>query len=225
MVMKSKLKENWLLKKVPRGTFIKTIALIFLQFIGTNFYLHDFFNAHSWMPASGVAILRRHEYWRLWTTLFTHADANHILSNMVLFFPFAYFLIGFFGSVFFPLVGFLIGGLTNLIVLKTLPENAHLVGVSGVVYWMGAAWITLVTLINRHEKKSKRILKAIGVSVILFIPETYQPEVSYLTHFIGYIGGMISGLIYYQIKKNEFKSAEKHEWYLEEDFSEDGVLH
>jgi len=122
MMIKSKLKENWLLKKIPHGTFNKTIALIFLQFIGTNLYLHDFFQAHSWMPASGEEVFKKHEYWRLWTTLFTHADATHILSNMVLFFPFAYFLIGFYGSVFFPLFGFLVGGLTNLVVLKTMPE-------------------------------------------------------------------------------------------------------
>jgi len=224
-MIKSKLKENWLLKKIPHGTFNKTIALIFLQFIGTNLYLHDFFQAHSWMPASGEEVFKKHEYWRLWTTLFTHADATHILSNMVLFFPFAYFLIGFYGSVFFPLFGFLVGGLTNLVVLKTMPENVHLVGVSGVVYWMGAAWITLATLINRHEKSSKRILKALGVSAILFIPETYQPEVSYLTHFVGFIAGVSSALIYYFWKREEFKSAEKHEWFFEEDFSEDGALY
>ena len=195
------------------------MGLVFLLFIGTNLYLHDFFNAHEWMAASSDEVFKKHEYWRPWTTLFAHADFVHILSNLVLFFPFAYFLIGFFGSVFFPLVGFFIGGLVNMIVLKTMPENAHLIGVSGVVYWMGAAWIALVFFIDRREKKSKRFLKALGVSVILFLPETYQPEVSYLTHFVGYLTGIISGSVFYYLKRKEFHAAEVMEWVYEEDFS------
>lgn len=213
------LVENWLLRKIPAGTLAKTVGLIFLVFIGTNLYLNDLLGAQAWMPASPNEVFQRHEYWRAWTTLFAHGDEVHILSNMVLFFPFAYFLLAFFGPVFFPFGGFLIGGLINLVVLKTMPEDAHLIGVSGVVYWMGASWITLAFFINRHEKKHKRILKAMGVSLILFVPETYKPEVSYLAHLVGYVFGVVSGCLYYRWKRSEFRAAEVFEFELEEDSS------
>ena len=103
------LKTNWLLKPVPHGTLSKTLLLVSLLFLGTNFYLRDFFGAQALMQASGEEVFRKQEYWRLWTTLFAHADALHLFSNMLLFFPFAYFLTGFFGSVFFPWIGFFIG--------------------------------------------------------------------------------------------------------------------
>lgn len=218
MIVRSILKENWLLKKIPEGTLYKTLVLIILLFLGSNLYLRDFFNAHAWMPASSDEVFQKKEYWRLWTTLFAHADATHLFSNMVLFFPFAYFLTGFFGSIFFPFIGFFVGGLTNLIVLSTMPEHTHLIGVSGVVYWMGAAWITLAYFIDRREKKSRRFLKALGVSLILFIPESYLPEVSYFTHFVGFVMGIFSGLVLYAIKRKEFHAAEKIEWIVEEDF-------
>jgi rhomboid protease GluP len=87
-----------------------------------------------------------------------------------------------------------------------------LIGVSGVVYWMGAAWITLALLVDRRGKLSTRLMKALGVAMLLFLPETYRPEVSYLTHLLGFLAGVASALIYYAIGRRRFRQAEKYDF-------------
>jgi rhomboid protease GluP len=194
--------ENWLTRKPLRSGLVPTGILVFLLVFGK---LAEF-------PASADLVFGNGEYWRAWTTLFVHAGPGHLLSNLFLFAPFAYVLISYFGFVFFPLVGFLVGGLVNLAVLKTMPGPVLLVGVSGVVYWMGAAWITLAFLVDRRDKPITRLIKGLGVSMLLFLPDTYRPEVSYLTHLLGYFAGVASGLIYYAIRYRAIRRAEIYEY-------------
>jgi rhomboid protease GluP len=159
------------------------------------------------MPASQDLVFKKHEYWRLWTTLLAHGDLEHLGNNLMLFLPFSFFLSGYFGLIFFPLIGFYLGGIINGLVLLTMPEETMLIGISGVVYWMGAAWITLTMLIDRRENLSRRLLRALGVSMLLFLPTTYQTNVSYLSHGVGFLLGIISGFILYQLRKSQYENA------------------
>jgi rhomboid protease GluP len=202
MKLKPVFRENWLTKDPAQAATSTAFGLVALLAIG-------YFGAS---PASGDLVFRDGEYWRAWTTLFAHADIGHLLSNLFLFIPFAYLLAGYFSPFFFPLTGFFVGGLVNLVVLKTLPSSVILLGASGVVYWMGAAWITLSLLIDRRQSLAKRILKSIGVSALLFLPQIYRPEVSYLSHFLGYIAGVISATIYYAVDRRFFIAAEKYDY-------------
>lgn len=192
--------------------------------VGALIYFGDYFNSLEWMSASGKQVFKEREYWRLWTTLFAHGDLAHLLGNLFLFAPFAYFLSGYFGIFFFPFVGFLIGGLTNVFVLSTMPSHVSLIGVSGVVYWMGAAWMTLAYLIDRREGHAKRLVRVLGVSMILFLPDTLREEVSYLSHFVGYILGGFSGVIFFLIYRKRLRAAEVVEVVYEEE-GEDFDIH
>lgn len=44
--------------------------------------------------------------------------------------------------------------------------------------------------------------------MILFLPEVYKPEISYSSHFIGYLLGILSGILFYLLFKNRFIQAE-----------------
>jgi rhomboid protease GluP len=200
--LKRVLRENWLTRKPGRDGLIPTIVLVF--FLG--------FGKLAEFPASGKTVFGNHEYWRAWTTLFVHADPGHLLSNLFLYAPFAYVLSSYFGLALFPTAGFFVGGLVNLVVLSTMPPEIQLIGVSGVVYWMGAAWITLGVLVDRRQKIGTRLLKGLGVSMLLFIPSTYRPEVSYLTHLLGYAAGVASALVYYGLRKKTLMAAEKYDY-------------
>ncbi len=161
------------------------------------------------MPASALTVLKHHEYWRLWTALFAHGDLAHILGNLFLFVPFAYFLSRYFSLWLFPAIGFLLGGLINYIVIYNLPyPETTIIGVSGVVYWMGAVWMTLSFFIDRRETLIQRWLRVTGVSIVLFFPTTFLPEVSYLSHFLGYVFGVITGILVYFVYRKRFISAE-----------------
>lgn len=205
MEFKTIIKETWLTKKIPERALISTLLVLILLLLGFTFET-------AWMPASRVLVFEKHQYWRLWSTLFVHADIAHLLSNLVLFLPFSYFLSGHFGLFFFPFIGFFIGGIINSLVLLTMPASTHLIGVSGVVHFIGAAWMILSFFINKDAKDkrqplSKLLLKMIGISAILFIPDTYKPQISYLSHLYGYFLGIFAGGILYFIHRQRYHEA------------------
>lgn len=214
----AKMKENYLTKKPRTNALNSTLVLVLMLFYGSYIYLNGLLHADQWMPASAQSVFGKGEYWRAWTTLFAHGDLGHISSNLILFFPFAYFLTGYFGYFFFPVFGFFVGGLINLLVLKTMPDHVWLIGVSGVVYWMGATWITLSFLIDRRESIGKSLVKVIGISAILFVPDTFQANISYMTHFGGYFFGMLSGVLFYLIFRKKIRGADVFEEIIDNEF-------
>lgn len=208
METKTFILRNWFTRSLDKPIW-PSLLLLGAAIYGASFaYLNNIFHAHQWMAATGEAVYQRHEYWRAWTTLFAHADLIHLLGNSLPFVLFAYPLLTHFGRFFFPLAGLALGGLSNLLVLKTLPSSVTLLGISGVVHWMGAAWLTLFLLIDRREKLRPRFASALFLAMTLFLPETYRPEVSYLTHFIGFATGIGSRLLYYAIHRRQIAAAE-----------------
>lgn len=201
-VLKRVFRENWLTRDPLYPGLATTIALAFLLLAGR---VVEF-------PASGERVFGHGEYWRAWTTLFVHADPGHLLSNLVLFVPFAFVLTGYYGWFLFPLVGFFVGGLVNLAVLRDMPPAVSLVGASGVVYWMGAAWITLAVLVDRREKLGRRLLKGLGVAMLLYLPEGYRPEVSYVTHLYGFLAGIACAVPFYFANRAKFRAAERYDY-------------
>lgn len=190
-------------------------------------------------PAGPVAALRATpaqvfaggEWWRALTTLFVHGDLGHLASNLFLFIPLAYLILAYFGAGFLA-AGFLAGGLVNLAVLKTLGPQTSLIGISGVVYWMGAAWITLFLLLDHREPPRRRFGNALFLSLMLFVPETLKPEVSHLSHFLGAVAGAAAALGLYAIRRRGFRAAEtvrpaandyeaKYLWELDREWEEE----
>lgn len=217
MEVKTYIKENWLTKNPKREGLNPTLLLMSLLLFTSFIYINNFFNAPQWMSATGEKVFVEKEWWRLWTTLFAHGDLTHILSNLFLFFPFSYYLIGYFGYVFFPFIGFFFGGVVNLVVLSTMPAQVGLIGASGVVNWMGGAWLALSWLIDRRETVGRRILKVSAVTIVLFVPDSFKPEVSYLSHFLGFFIGVFSAMVFYFLFKKSFLDEEVLEEIHEDD--------
>lgn len=208
MEFKSINTSNWLTRKVSgkgrMSAVISSLALI----MGTLFFWFADPGLSQGMPVSRIDVFEKKEYWRLWSSLFAHEDAPHLFGNLFLFFPFSFYLAGYFGFIFFPFAGFFIGGLTNLVVIYFMPERVSLIGASGVVYWMGASWLVLAYLIDRRELRLKRTIKGIGVALILFFPTVYNHQVSYSAHFVGFLFGVLSGVIFYLTFQKKFLNAE-----------------
>ena len=219
MRLKAIVTENWLTQK-PRAerSAARWVALAAAGIgIATYGYWNDAFHFSERLPATPALVFGQHEYWRAWTTLFAHADLAHLVGNLVLFIPFGYLLSAYFGAALFPFLGFLFGGITNLLVLRTMPSETGLIGASGIVYWMGATWITLWLLVDRREERtSRRILRALGVAIVLFVPEQYRPETSHLAHAIGALFGVGTALGWYAFRRREFLEAERIEFRFEE---------
>lgn len=211
------LKETWFSRKAPPQAKLQTLLLITILFVGAMFYIGNYVNSQEWMAASYESVFVGGDYWRLWTTLIAHGDFGHILGNLFMFTPFCYFLVAHFSFWVFPLVAFVLGGVINAIVLHTMPEHVDLVGVSGVVYWMGAFWVTLSFFIERKDSAKRRFIKVVGVSLILFFPVSLRENVSYLSHFVGFVLGIVSGFIVYFINRRKYRAAERWESHVEWD--------
>lgn len=172
--------------------------------------------------SSREAVFGRGEYWRLWTAAVTHADAGHLVSNSFLFFVLGYFLTSYFGLVMFPVLAFVLSGPINALALATYAPTVNLLGASGVVYWMGGVWLVLYLLIDTRRDWSSRWVRVFGVGILMFVPsEAFEPSVSYRTHFIGFVVGILTGLSYYAIHAKRLRSAEVIEWIPPE--AEEGI--
>jgi len=85
-----------------------------------------------------------------------------------------------------------------------MPRETTLIGASGVVFWMGGAWLALYVMIEVRRTLKQRLLRALGVGLLLFFPsEAFDPQVSYLTHAVGFAMGLVSGLLVYFINRKK----------------------
>lgn len=212
-----KLRQTWLTRRPNPNAEMIAVATSLLLLLSSFLYWANIFNAQSWMPASREQIFDQHQYWQAWTALFAHADIAHLLSNVLLFYFFGSFLAGYFGALSFPLATFFFGGVTNILVVASMPPSTQLLGVSGVVYWLGGAWLVLYALLERRLSVYKRTIRAMGVGIILFIPtEAFDPTISYRSHAIGFAFGLAWGVGYFLWKKRELRAAEDFELVWEE---------
>ena len=216
------IKENWLTQK-PRASASTFTLFLTLVLLATGMgFLSSFYQMDLWMTVSKENFLGQHQVWRLWTALFAHADMGHLFGNALLFIPLTYLLSAYYGAG-LPLLGIALGGLINFFVVRTLPDHVSLLGISGVVYWMGAVWLTLSVLIDRRHSFRRRFALALFLSMMLFVPEAYKPEVSYLSHLYGFILGLITAFAYYAFNRDKLMAAEVKEYIVEE--QEPEMLH
>lgn len=211
MNSQSVVTQNWLTQKLSERAYLSSLIFNIILVVFSYVFLNSQWQADQWMAASYDNVFEKREYWRLWSTLFAHADIGHLLSNLMLLIPLSVLLSGYFGLMVFPVIGVIMGGLINYIVLQSLPVSVNLIGISGLVYWMGAFWLTLFIILDRRKSLRRRMAISLFLTVVLFIPESFRPEISYLSHFVGYLLGIISAIILYYFRRNEFEMAEVRE--------------
>lgn len=158
--------------------------------------------------ASKSLVFSKHEYWRAFTATLLHADLNHLAHNAFFFTGLSALLFNYFGFWVFPVVSFIAGGFINMVTIYFYPPDVHLVGVSGVVYFMASFWLTMFILIERRQKLRIRFMHAVAVSLIFLFPETYEGHVSYLCHAVGFVFGVTAGLLYYVLFKKEIHAKD-----------------
>lgn len=159
------------------------------------------------LASSHKAVFSEHQYYRLLTSLLVHADLRHLLSNLFYSSVLIYFLVGYFGAKIIPLAALLFGALTNYLTLIKMPEEQLLLGFSGVVFWLGSLWLTLYFFLMNKRSLLQRTLRTLGIALLIFFPsEAFDPTVSYKAHFVGFIGGIVFGIILYLDKRKDWIS-------------------
>lgn len=182
------------LMRVPGMRWLRPALFFFTLFFVASF-------REWWWPASdrlsvsAAAVYDKHEYWRLFTALFTHSSLEHLLANTPLFLIFGWFLRAFFGWLAFPVATLLIGVLSNLATIWTYSPQTELLGASGMLYGMVALWLVFYVRFATEFAVPMRIFRAIGVSLLLLFPTTFEQNVSYMAHATGFLFGGVIGFI------------------------------
>lgn len=188
-------------KPSPQSVLLGVISLAVLVLIhGVN---------SEQLIASGKLVYEDHQYWRALTTSLVHADMNHLGHNLLFFTGLSILLNHYFGWFIYPFLSLLIGGVINLIALKIYPPDVHLVGISGVIYFMAGFWLILYIFIERRFTLTRRIINSTAIGLIFLFPEVFQTRVSYLAHGLGLGFGLILGLCYFYFQKEAIRAHEK----------------
>jgi rhomboid protease GluP len=160
------------------------------------------------MSASRELVFDKNENWRLFTTLFVHADIGHLSANLLLYLVLSFLLYGYYGALVYPFLCWALAIPMTAIALTTYPHDTMLIGASGLVYLMGGVWLSLYLLVATNKSLWARILRAGGVMLAIFFPTSYEEKVSYRVHFIGLAIGLAAGAIYHFLFSKALHSQE-----------------
>ncbi|MBI4460983.1 MAG: rhomboid family intramembrane serine protease, partial [Acidobacteria bacterium] len=198
-----------LLSRKPGAYSLEVAAFSVLTVLGIS--LLAWRNEGALFPtlaATSDGVLEEQQYWRLVTAVAVHTNIEHFFSNAIFLTFFTYLLFGYFGFWIFPVLGLALSGLTNYLALLTYPPRVSLVGASGLVYWMAGFWLSMYLLVDRSLGLGKRVMRVVVIALVVFLPTTFQENVSYRTHAIGLGLGVGSAYVYFQRHRKSIRAAE-----------------
>ncbi len=131
------------------------------------------------------------EYWRLFTSMFLHADIMHILSNMIALLLFGAAVENNYSKLEYLIIYFISGLIGNLFSLLLLPLNTISLGASGAIFGLiGAAFIL-------YTVEGEKTLIFLGLFYLAyFIVSSFAPGINLWAHLFGLLGGICFGYIF-----------------------------
>ena len=180
-------------------SFKRAKITIYLSIINIALYLVFFFNQNTdiflLLVQINYKIVERLELWRLFTCMFLHGDAIHLISNIIGLVLFGTFIENIVSKTAYLIIYFLSGVLGNIMTLLLLPPYIISLGASGAIYGLiGASVIYII-----FERNMTQLIITF-VYLLYFILTSFSPEINYAAHIFGLISG--SGLGYFFIRKS-----------------------
>ena len=142
-------------------------------------------------------IIENYEIWRIFTSLFLHANQLHLFSNMIslLFFGATIETNPNISKLQFLLIYLISGIIGNLFSLVLLPYDAISLGASGAIFGLIGVVLIMIATENRT------LLPFTLMYVVYFVISSFTPGINIWAHIFGLLGGIICGYIIYYRKK------------------------
>lgn len=144
------------------------------------------------------------EIWRLFTSIFLHADFLHLLSNMYGLFVFGITVESFFTKKAYLFAYIACGIVGSVFTLLLFPPETISIGASGAIFGLMA--ISFMILARRDSRVFLFGLIYIAIS----ISNSFQPGIGTWAHVFGFITGLFFGFWYNKktiIKERSFYSS------------------
>lgn len=150
-------------------------------------------------------VLKDHQYYRLFTSMFLHADMVHLFSNMVTLCAIGSQLENSYGHVKF-IITYLVSGLVasgaSLAYHAYLGEPVYSLGASGAIFGIFGAY-AIFALLNRKKDEPVPAIRIGFVALLMFINGFTASYVDNAAHLGGLIAGSIISFICCICSKNK----------------------
>ena len=192
-------------EQIYKSSYI-TLALLAINVV--IFLLSSF--AMRWMYEKGAMItevvLRDGQYYRLFTAMFLHVDAQHLLNNMLMLALGGAIVEHYTGHAFYFFLYMLSGLFGNMISMAYEIENELSwisVGASGAIMGL-VGFVVVWILINRKTFVRSRNLVIRLVLLGIFVIEAcfFQKGANTAAHLGGFVTGAVLGVINIVLLKN-----------------------
>ncbi|MEM4359108.1 MAG: rhomboid family intramembrane serine protease [Candidatus Bilamarchaeaceae archaeon] len=170
-----------------------TFAIILLCFL--TFLFQDLWFLKNFALVSGALST---EPWRALTSMFLHADASHLLFNMLALFMFGTYLEGKVGSKWFALI-YLVSGIAGAIGFELLnPPGEYAVGASGAIYGIIGALAILAPRLTVYVYFVPLPIWAASIlyAFIELVGLGRLDNIAHSAHLLGLVGGFITAKLY-----------------------------
>ena len=147
-------------------------------------------------------IIENNEIWRIFTSMFFHADPIHLFSNMIglLFFGATVENNTIIKKYQYLIIYFTSGIIGNIFTLLLLPLNVISLGASGAIFGLlGVAFVMIAT-------DYQPLLLFALMYLLFFVIYSFVPGFNYWAHLSGLIGGVIFGYFFY-FRKRKLRPA------------------
>jgi membrane associated rhomboid family serine protease len=135
-------------------------------------------------------VLVRHEYWRLFTSMFLHEGILHIAFNMWALWVIGGFVESILGRTKFIILYFVSGFAGSVLVLVAAPVNSLVVGASGAIFGLFGALAVHAFLNRGRDFQSRALLGNILFLLVINLVFTFTAgAISWQAH----VGGLVAG--------------------------------
>jgi rhomboid protease GluP len=165
---------------------ILTINIILFFIVNISNYSEIFYL----MILINENVINRLEVWRLFTSMFIHADYTHLLSNMFGLILFGSYVEQVFQKSHYLLIYFVSGLIGNFFTLLLFPLYTISYGASGAIFGLiGASFITIL------YERDKILLYIAIFYVLYFILASFAPHINLWAHLFGLLTGLLISYI------------------------------
>lgn len=128
--------------------------------------------------------------WELVTALFVHFHLGHLIGNVIFLLLFGYRAEDFYNWKQFLLI-YLVSGIAGNVLGLALGMEFYSAGASGAIFGMFGA---LIYPIKTEEPKSLKGMILIGIIFLIFSGVNYNTD--HISHWVGFLVGLILGKVY-----------------------------